>query len=704
MSPLDEADDAGLRTLPGWLTGPTTVFAVALVLVHIYWNTFGIVSDLWKAAIHFGGFGLLTAFYLAPRRRWQDGGPRALIAVDVALGILVLVASLSIALAERAVYERGTAFAWSDWVATLFCLVMVLELARRVAGLIIPIIVLVALAYMLFLGQYIEGLLHWPGWPLDNTLFRLFYSVDEGMFGSVAVISATSVFMFIVFGAFLVRSGASDFVVDFARIAVGRLVGGPGFVAVFSSGLMGTISGSAIANTAATGVITIPLMKRTGFPAKFAAGVEAAASTGGQLMPPIMGAGAFIMANYTQIPYGHIVAVSVLPALLYFLSVGFYVRSAARKHDLKPDLGLRPAFGRLLLERGAVFILPVATLIGLLVYGYTPNNAAGIAIAVVIAASWLSREPMGAAKIVQALELGAKGMVRLAPLLVAVGGLTMVIQSTGAGNTISLMMVQWAGGNLLIALILIALASLVLGMGLPVVAAYVVLATLAAPALRDLITQAELIKLVMAGSAPGTLQAGLMLTAPDLLSVLGQPMSAAQAAQVVAAIPPELYGSVVDESMSLAQVTAALLAGHMIIFWLSQDSNVTPPVCLAAFTAATIAKTPPMATGFAAWRIAKGLYVVPLLFAYQPFLSGNWDDALLVFGLGLVAVYASVGALEGWLEYRLNPVERILAGTLAVALIWPLPLWLHGIGIGAFALFFASHLVRGRLAARRSAP
>jgi TRAP-type uncharacterized transport system fused permease subunit len=169
------------------------------------------------------------------------------------------------------------------------------------------------------------------------------------------------------------------------------------------------------------------------------------------------------------------------------------------------------------------------------------------------------------------------------------------------------------------------------------------------------------------------------------------------------AIPPELYGSVVSETLSLAQATAALLTGHMIVFWLSQDSNVTPPVCLAAFTAAAIAGTPQMATGFAAWKIAKGLYLVPLLMAYQPFLSGDFGDAALVFGIGLVAIYASVGAMEGWLEYRLGIAERLLLAGLAAALFWPLALWLHGIAIAGFVLFFVVHIARGRIRAVRTA-
>lgn len=192
------------------------------------------------------------------------------------------------------------------------------------------------------MGQYIGGMFGFSGLSLETVLYRSYFT-SEGMFGQIARISWSYVFMFILFGAFLVKSGAGDFIIELSRCAAGRFVGGPGFVAVLGSGLMGSVSGSSVANTVSTGVITIPLMQRAGFPARFAAGVEAAASTGGQLMPPVMGAGAFIMASYTQIPYVDIIAIAALPALLYFMSVGFYVRvEAMRSHAQAVELDSRP--------------------------------------------------------------------------------------------------------------------------------------------------------------------------------------------------------------------------------------------------------------------------------------------------------------------------------------------------------------------------
>ena len=226
---------------------------------------------------------------------------------------------------------------------------------------------------------------------------------------------------------------------------------GPGFVAVLGSGLMGSVSGSSVANTVSTGVITIPLMRKAGFPARFSAGVEAAASTGGQLMPPVMGAGAFIMASYTQISYLDIISIAALPALLYFLSVGFFVRvEAKRSHAHAVELDTRP-IGEVF-RGGWHFLLPLVVLVALLIYGFTPTYAAGISIISVIVSSWLSKNPMGIKEILDALAQGSKNMATTAMLLISVGLVVNVVAMTGIGNTFSLMVTDWAGGSLLITL------------------------------------------------------------------------------------------------------------------------------------------------------------------------------------------------------------------------------------------------------------
>ncbi len=471
------------------------------------------------------------------------------------------------------------------------------------------------------------------------------------------------------------------FVIDMARSIAGKMVGGPGLVAVVASGLTGTISGSAIANTASTGVITIPLMKRAGFSPKFAAGVEAASSTGGQLMPPIMGAGAFLMASFTQISYEHIVLVAALPALLYFLSVAFFIRIEARRLNLQPMPSEGRTLGTSMREGGASFIIPICLLIGLLVSGFTPTYAAVIGILAVIASSWLTTRPMRFNDVLDALELGTRNMITSAVLLCAVGLVVNVIATAGVGNTFSLMIADWSKGVLLVAIVLIALASLVLGMGLPVTAAYIVLATLSAPPMAGMISDLFVIQTIASGDLPETAKATLMLGAPELIGQLAMPMSVDQAAVLVAGLPFEIASQVRQFVVPPEVAASALLSAHMIIFWLSQDSNVTPPVCLAAFAAAAIAKSPPMATGVQSWKLAKGLYIVPVLFAYTPLLSGDWGAALTVFGFAVVGIYALAASLQGCMEKLLSPPFRVLALACGLACLWPFSLQINVLGL-----------------------
>jgi TRAP transporter 4TM/12TM fusion protein len=306
--------------------------AVLFALFHVYNNWFTAVSELWFAAIHFGGFGALCA--LAFHRR-EQGIERQFwqVLVDLLLAFLSIGIAAYLILFEDALYARESEFILSDYLFASASVLLAIEFARRTSGWFMPALIVVSLSYILFLGRYVPGVFAFPGLSLETVLYRSYWSGD-GMFGMVANISSTFVFMFILFGSFLLKSGAGDFMVRIARSIAGRHQGGAGHVAVVGSGLMGSVSGSAVATTVSTGVITIPMMVRSGFSPRFAAGVEAAASTGGQLMPPVMGAGAFVMASYTQIPYLQIIAVSLLPALLYFLTVAFFVRIEARRRQL----------------------------------------------------------------------------------------------------------------------------------------------------------------------------------------------------------------------------------------------------------------------------------------------------------------------------------------------------------------------------------
>jgi len=662
----DESISGASERLEHRLIGPVVFWlAIGTALVHLYFNTISTLSELWSSALHFGLFGLLCTLTTPMLKARSTGGRRIVLGVDVMLGLTALACAFYLIIFEDDLYERGFNFDTGDWIVSVVSVTLILELARRTVGWFIPVLCVVALTYVAWWGQYVDGLFNFPGLSWETVLYRS-YIGGQGMLGSIARISWTYVFMFILFGAFLVKSGAGDFIIELARCAAGRFVGGPGFVAVFASGLMGSVSGSSVANTVSTGVITIPLMRKAGFPARFAAGVEAAASTGGQLMPPVMGAGAFIMASYTQVSYLTIIGVAALPALLYFISVAMFVRiEAKRSHAVKLEDDAAPSLKEVL-KGGWHFLLPLIILVAALVYGYTPTYAAGIAIVSVVVASWLSKHPMGFRDIFDALAMGTRNITTTAILLITVGLIVMVVSTTGIGNTFSLMITDWAGGSLLITIFLVALASLILGMGLPVTAAYIVLATLSAPAIYNLIAQSQLVELMVNGNLPEQAKTIFMLAAPDRLSLLDAPMDAATAQQMLSLVPDTFSSQLLEQALSTESLSMLLVAAHMVIFWLSQDSNVTPPVCLTAF-----AGTPQMRTGFTAWKLAKGLYIVPLLFAYSPLITGDLTEMIRVFCFALFGMYAIIAGLEGYLEHKLNLLVRLLMFPLGALMLWP---------------------------------
>ncbi len=661
------------------------VLGAGIALVHIYFNTVGVLPGLWRNAIHFAGFALICPL-VYPLAKSKDRS--FLIIPDILLGLLAAFSAIYMIAMEDAIYDRGVRMILPEWIFGGILILSALELTRRTTGMIIPVLIILSLTYVGWWGDLLDGIFQFRSMNPETILFRSVYG-DDGIFGNIASISSTFVFMFILFGAFLLRSGAGDFVIDLARAAAGRLPGGPGLVAVFASGLTGTISGSAIANTASTGVITIPLMKKAGFPAKFAAGVEAAASTGGQIMPPIMGAGAFVMASYTQIPYTTIIAVSVLPAILYFATVAFFVVLEAKRSGIRPGaLEDTPKAMAVMRQGGLPFLLPIGLLIGMLIYGFTPSYAAATAILAVVVFSWFTPNKIGIKGTFEALALGSRNMVMTAILLCSVGLVVNVIATTGIGTTFSLMINHWAGDSLMIAFILIALASLILGMGLPVTASYIVLGTLSAPALYHLIVDGQIIQLMVDGSFPDQAKALFMIIQPAAMELLSSPMTETAARELLALVPLEIKAGIRETVLPGPTLTYALLSAHMIIFWLSQDSNVTPPVCLCGFTAAAIAKTPPMATGLASWKIAKGLYIIPLLFAYTAILSGDLLTKLEIFGFALVGLFALACGLQGFLIRQASVGFRILLLAAGTAMLWPNLILIHLAGLILFIILW----------------
>ena len=578
------------------------VYLVAIImsLVHLWFNTFGVMPEIQRNALHFA-FVLFLGFILFPLSRKKH---QQTLGIDFFLAVLSCAAGFYLIFFEDALHARNEVPILRDLIFGGLAIVLLLELTRRCTGWLIPALSILFLSYATFMGKWLPGLFNFRGVSIERLLYRMYFAPD-GIFGSIATISSTFVFLFILFGAFLLQSGAGDFILKLAMALIGKRVGGPAKMAVITSGFMGSISGSAVANTVGTGSLTIPLMKRTGFPAHFAAGVEAAASTGGQLMPPIMGAGAFIMSQWTQISYLKIIALATLPALMYFTSVLFFVHLRARKLGLKAvDDAEIPKLGEVLKE-GWHFLLPIGLLITLLIVGFTPTYAASIATVSVVAASWLRKETrMGFADIADALYLGAKNMVSTGAILLCSGIVIGIVLMTGMGITFSSLIIEISGGNLFVSLILVALASLILGMGLPVTASYIVLAVLVAPALQSM--------------------------------------------------------------------GVSLIAAHMLIFWYSQDANVTPPVCLAAYSAAGIAGSPPLKTGLEAWKLAKGLYLIPLLFIYTPILfEGSVLQVAAAAASGTLGLLAFAILSEGYFFRLASWPIRVGFGVVTLLMFWP---------------------------------
>ncbi|SBS31253.1 Sialic acid TRAP transporter permease protein SiaT [Marinomonas spartinae] len=682
-----------------WLNRVVFTLSIFLAVAHVYINTIGTLPELWVSSFHFAGFGALCALLVPARPKWRDS--KLALFFDTLMVLALIGMVLYIVFFEDALYARGVTFDTGDWIVSSISILMVLELIRRTSGWFIPLLILVALTYVVWWGKWLGGPFSFPGLSVETLLYRSFFSAD-GMFGPISRISWSFVFMFILFGAFLVKSGAGDFIIDLSRSLASKMIGGPGFVAVLGSGLMGSVSGSSVANTVSTGVITIPLMRKAGFPARFAAGIEAAASTGGQLMPPVMGAGAFIMASYTQVPYVTIIGVAAIPALLYFLSVGFFVRVEAKRSKVTStsDVGIPVSQ---VFKEGWHHIVPLGVLVALLIKGYTPTYAAGLGILAVIAASWLSKtHRMGPIRILDAMAQGAKNMSTTAVLLIGIGLVVNVISTTGVGNTFSLLISDWAGGSLLLTIILVAIASLVLGMGLPVTASYIVLGTLSAPAIFNLIAQSQLLEMMSNGTLPQAAHAVFMLVDPTSISKLTEGMPMDQASALLAQVPADFKGMLMDQALGANTVAMTLLTAHMIIFWLSQDSNVTPPVCLTAFAAAAIAKTPPMRTGITAWKLAKGLYIVPLLMAYTPLIGGDTETLIRLTIFAIFGMYALVAAMEGYLEDRLSIPTRVLALIASILMLWPhFSLWLQLIGL---VIFLALFVMGNKTYAKNNAP
>jgi TRAP transporter 4TM/12TM fusion protein len=478
----EQDESSNYRSNGKWIKIIVTIIAVSFSLYQLYSAGVSSLPSMQHRAIHLS-FALLLIFILFPTRKkdkdkiipWWD---YFAIAGSIAIGAYITINFMEL------VYRQG-APTTMDLIMAAIAIILVLEASRRTMGPALGIVALFFLGYAFF-GQYLSGLVSHSGYSTSRILEYLFLSSD-GIYGTPIYVTATFVFTFILFGAFLEVSGGGKAFIDLALSLTGRFRGGPAKGAVVASGLMGSISGSSFANVATTGVFTIPLMRKVGYKREFAGGVEAAASTGGQIMPPIMGAAAFIMAEMTGIPYNQIIIYALLPAILYFVSIIFMVDFKAAKDGLK---GLSKDEVPKLWEtfKKSIFVLigPIA-IIALLLAGYSPIKASFYAVLIVIVGSYFRKETrLTIPKLIKALELGARNSLGVIAACAVAGLIVGSVMLTGIGVKFADLITILSGGNLYFALFFTMIACIIMGMGLPTTALYIILATMAAPALVSL--------------------------------------------------------------------------------------------------------------------------------------------------------------------------------------------------------------------------
>lgn len=459
------------------------VLCICFSLFQIYTGIFGTLDAMLQRCVHLT-FGISLVYLLCPTRKaWvKDGYFHPL---DVALAVIAAIPPVYILIHYQQLILRAGTVTPTDAVIGALGILMVIEAARRIVGLPIVIVVLCFLAYG-FLGPYMPGPLAHRGLTVNQAVGHLFFTT-EGVFGIPMGVSSTFIFLFILFGAYLEKTGLGKFFIDIANALAGWASGGPAKVAVISSALQGTISGSSVANVVGSGSFTIPMMKKLGYHRDFAGAVEAAASTGGQLMPPVMGAAAFLMAEFVGVPYLEVVKAAIVPAILYFIGVFLGVHFEAKKNHLKGTPRSRlPSYGKIMKEEGHLAI-PLIAIIGLLASGYTPMKAALAGIFISIATAMLrANTRMSLADIVDGLIKGARGALGVLIACASAGIIIGIVTKTGVGLKLASALVDLAAGNFMLLLVCTMLTSLVLGMGVPTTANYVITSTIAAPALIQL--------------------------------------------------------------------------------------------------------------------------------------------------------------------------------------------------------------------------
>lgn len=611
-----------------------SVALVAMSAYQFYASGFGLIRELLHRGLYLA-FSLGLVFMLFSWRRsdstrpapraWHrlDGVPLP----DIALAVLAVGAALYLPLLPpEIVSERVGNPAPSDVMMGSFLLVLVLEATRRSVGPTLPIIAMLFIAFALF-GPVMPGALKHGGSSWLGVVNHL-YMTNQGIYGVAIGVMAQYVFLFILFGVLATRIGLGQLFIDLAMVIAGRYSGGPAKVAIFSSAFMGTISGSSIANTVTTGALTIPAMKRVGYPPHFAGAVEATSSTGGQITPPILGAAAFIMVEYLEIPLRDILAAALVPALLHYFGIFIMVHLEARKLGLRGlTAGELPKAG-VVLRQHWLAIIPLAILVYLILSGRTPDFAAVYGIIACVVVGVLNPvNRLTPRDLWDTLALGAKSTLAVGAAAACVGIVVGVVTLTGVGFRLGYVVVQtatdigaffgalWpfsyfavAQWALFFSLILIAVACIIMGAGIPTTATYIILVAVAAPA--------------------------------------------------------------------LAQLQVQPLVSHFFVFYYGVLADITPPVALAAYAAAGIAGSNPFRTGNTAFRLGIAKALVPFVFVYSPALllvadGFTWGAFAVTLAGAMLGIAVIGAAFAGYMLAPMGRLERWYAGLVSLFFIAP---------------------------------
>lgn len=565
----------------------TALLSLSYAGFHLYTAAFGTYVAQLQRPLHLA-FAVVIGFLVYPlsenkKFRWLDAALAALAAF--ALGY---VACHYDAITVR--QTMVTPLSTLDIIVGVLVIVFLLEITRRSVGWIMSVIAMVFIAYIL-LGPYLPGVLAHRGFSWADLIDYQVFGLD-GIYSIPISISATYIVLFVILGTLMEFTGTGDVIMDIGKAIAGRYRGGPAKVASISSALFGSISGSAAANVYATGTFTIPMMKKIGYSPAFAGAVEAVASTGGQLMPPVMGASAFLMAELLGVPYIQVCKAALLPAILYYVSLFIVLDFKAASMGIK-------GMDRDELPRAAdiwprlYLLIPLVLLIVILVRGYTPFRAAFIAIIVTFAMSFLKKETRFTLEsFVKAIVVSGKRSVMIAAACGSAGIIIGAITLTGVGLSMSSIIMSLSGGSRILALLLVMVSSIIMGMGTPTTVAYIVVSTLSVPIMKDL--------------------------------------------------------------------GYAALPSHLFVFYFAVLSMITPPVALAAYAAADIAKEDSMKVGFTAMQIGIIVFIIPFVFLQDPALLMQGTAGTIVFRFVMAALSAVAfgGAVTGWLGSSLNWLGR----------------------------------------------